>query len=104
MSEILINIIYGFGGVLLIICLLIWLKNLKHLKKAVEKFERFTDTDDSPCDYPLDEKLKHVRSELQIMTNLDNKKTAAHYIDTDNAGSLANHIEEWAQSILDEIS
>lgn len=104
MSEILINTIYGLGGIILIVCLLVWLKNIKHLKRAVEKFERFTDEDTSPCEYPSDEKLKYVRSELQRMTGLDNDKTTAHIISSDNAGSLANHIEEWAQNILDEIS
>ncbi|MDG4968264.1 hypothetical protein [Lactococcus lactis] len=104
MTEILINTIYGLGGILLIVCLLIWLKNINHLKKAVEKFESFTDEDTSPCEYPLDEKLKYAITELQKMTDLDNDKPSAHQISSDNAGALANHIEVWAHKILNEIS
>ena len=79
MTETLINIIYGLGGVLMIICLLIWLKNINNLKKAVEKFESFTAEDDSPCEYPLDEKVK---SESYTKQELDfkDKIKAKYYI------------------------
>lgn len=98
-----LNAIFGTIGILWIINLVIRIRVATIINRVIKNSELSTDTEDSPCEYPLDEKLKYVRSELQIMTDLDNKKTAAHYIDTDNAGSLANHIEEWAQSILDEI-
>lgn len=40
MTEILINMIYGLAGVLMIICLLIWLRSFHRFGKKIEEFEK----------------------------------------------------------------